>query len=98
MKVYVLRYYYARHGEDFTRSVHMTHKGALLEKANYLVEVLLDMEWDEEDVKEMDYINNIIEKDDPIAIDELIQHTNVLERYGEYVELYAEIEVFNLHP
>ena len=62
MKVYVLRYEYAHHGENFTRGVHMTHKGALLDQCVILLEVLLDMEWEEEDVKEMDYINNIIEK------------------------------------
>lgn len=45
MKVYVLRYYFAAHGEDFTRAVHMTYKGALLDKCSYLLEVLLDMDW-----------------------------------------------------
>ena len=98
MKVYVLRYEYAHHGENFTRGVHMTRKGALLDQCVILLEVLLDMEWEEEDVKEMDYINNIIEKDDPITVDELIQHTNVLERYGEYAEIYTEIEEFTLEP
>ena len=98
MKVYVIRYCYARHGEDFTRAVHMTHKGALLDQCELLLEVLLDMEWEEEDVKEMDYITNIIEKGDPITVDELIQHANVLERYAEYVEVYTEIEAFTLEP
>ena len=98
MKVYVLRYEYTRHGEDFTRSVHMTHKGALMEQCTYLLEVLLDMEWEEEDDKEMYYIEGIVDKDKPITTDELIQHINVLERYGEYVEFYTEIEEFTLEP
>ena len=76
----------------------MTHKGALLDQCVILLEILLDMEWEEEDVKEMDYIANIIEKGDPITVDELIQHTNVLERYGEYAEVYTEIEAFDLEP
>jgi len=98
MKVYVLRYYYAVCGEDFTRSVHMTYKGVLMDKCEYLLEVLLDMEWEEEDVKEMDYINNIIEKDDPITVDELIQHINVLERHAECIQFYTDIEAFTLEP
>ena len=98
MKVYVLRYYYAHHGEDFTRSVHMTHKGVLLEQCTYLLEVLSDMDWEQEDVKEMDYINKIIEKDDPITVDELIQHINVLERYANDAEIYSEFEAFILEP
>ena len=98
MKVYVLRYYFVHHGEDFTRSVHMTHKGVLLKQCNYLLEVLMDMEWEQEDVKEIDYINKIIEKDDPITVDELIQHINVLERYANDAEIYSELEVFILEP
>ena len=76
----------------------MTHKGALLDQCVILLEVLLDMEWEEEDVKEMIYINNIIEKDDPITYDELIQHSDVLQRYGDYAEIYTEIEEFTLEP
>ena len=98
MKVYVLRYYYARHGEDFTRSVHMTYKGVLLEKANYLVEALMDVDWEEDSEREMKIINKIIEKDDPITTDELIQHIDTLEWYAENIELYAEIETFTLEP
>ena len=98
MKVYVLRYEFAHHGEDFTRSVHMTHKGVLMEQCVYLLEILMDMDWDEEGEKEMKIINNIIEKDDPITVGELIQHINVLERYADNVELYTEIEEFYLQP
>ena len=76
----------------------MTHKGALLDQCAILLEILLDMEWEEEDVKEMDYIDKIIEKGDPVTVDELIQHANVLERYGEYAEIYTEIEAFTLEP
>ena len=98
MKVYVLRYYFAAHGEDFTRAVHMTYKGALLDKCSYLLEVLLDMDWDEDGEKEMKIINNIIEKDDPITAGELIDYIDTLESYAENVELYAEIEGFTLEP
>ena len=78
MKVYVLRYEYAHHGEDFTRGVHMTRKGALLDQCVVLLEILMDMDWEYEDEKEIKIINNIIEKDDPITVDELIQHVNLL--------------------
>ena len=98
MKVYVLRYYFAAHGEDFTRAVHMTYKGALLDKCSYLLEVLLDMDWDDEGTGELGYIDQTFHPNDPITVDELIQHINVLERYGEYVELYTEIEEFTLEP
>jgi len=98
MKVYVLRYSFAHHGEDFTRSVHMTHKGVLMEQCSYLLEVLLDMDWDDEATRELGYIDQTFHPDDPITVDELIQHINVLERYGEYAEVYTEIEAFNLEP
>ena len=98
MKVYVLRYEYAHHGENFTRGVHMTHKGALLDQCVILLEILMDMDWDEEDEKEIKIINNIIEKDDPITVDELIQHINVLERLADNAEVYTEIEAFTLQP
>ena len=98
MKVYVLRYYYAVHGEDETRSVHMTHKGALLDKCSFLLGVLLDMDWDDEGTEELEYINQTFHEDDPITVDELIQHINVLDRYAEWVELYTEIEAFILQP
>jgi lysyl-tRNA synthetase class II len=98
MKVYVLRYYFAAHGEDFTRAVHMTHKGVLLDQCIYLLEVLLDMDWDDETMDEIRYVDSIMEKDNPITVDELIQHINVLERYAENIELYTEVEAFILQP
>ena len=98
MNVYVLRYEFAHHGENFTRSVHMTHKGALQEQCIYLLEVLFDMDWEDETLKELVYISETIEKDDPITIDELIQHINVLQSYAEDVEIYTEIEAFYLRP
>jgi hypothetical protein len=98
MKVYVLRYYFAHHGEDFTRSVHLTHKGALMEQCTFLLEVLMDMDWECEDEKEMKTINNITKKDDPITVRELIQHINVLERLADSAEVYSEIEAFYLEP
>ena len=98
MKVYVLRYYYAHHGEDFTRSVHMTYKGVLMEQCTYLLGELVDMDWDDEGTEEIGYIDQTFHPDDPITVDELIQHTNVLKRYAENAEIYAEIEAFNLEP
>jgi len=98
MKVYVLSYEFTRFNENFTRSVHMTHKGALLDQCCFMLEVLLDMEWEEEDDKEMYYIEGIVDKDKPITTDELIQHINVLERYAENVQFYTEIEEFTLEP
>ena len=98
MKVYVLRYEYAHHGENFTRGVHMTHKGALLDQCDILLEIPMDMDWEYEDEKEIKIINNIIEKDDPITVDELIQHINLLEQYAECNEVYTEIEEFTLQP
>ena len=98
MNVYVLRYQFSHHGESFTRSVHVTHKGALLEQCTYLLEVLLDMDWDDEDLKEMVFIENILKNDEPITVDELIQHVNVLERCAEYEEIYTEIEGLRLLP
>ena len=98
MKVYVLRYEYAHHGENFTRGVHMTYKGALLDQCVILLEILMDMDWDEEDTREIYYIGDIIEKGDPITVDELIQHINVLERHADNAEVYTEIEQFTLQP
>ena len=98
MRVYVLRYQYAHHGEDFIRGVHMTRKGALLDQCVILLEILMDMDWEYEDEKEIKIINNIIEKDDPITVDELIQHVNFLEQYAECNEVYTEIEEFTLQP
>ena len=98
MKVYVLRYEYAHHGENFTRGVHMTHKGVLLDQCVILLEILMDMDWEYEDEKEIKIINNIIEKDDPITVDELIQHVNLLEQYAECNEIYTVIEEFTLQP
>lgn len=98
MKVYVLRYYFAHHGEDFTRSVHMTYKGALMEKCTYLLEALLDMDLDDEETKDLGHIDQTFHPDDPITVGELIQHTDILERYAENVEVYAEIEAFDLQP
>ena len=98
MKVYVLRYYFAIHGEDFTRGVHMTHKGALVDKCSYLLEVLLDMDWDDEGTKALGHIDQTFHPDDPITMGKLTQYINVLERYAENIELYAEIEAFTLEP
>ena len=56
------------------------------------------LDWDEEDEKEIKIINNIIEKGDPITVDELIQHINVLERHADNAEVYTEIEQFTLQP
>ena len=98
MNVYVLRYEFAHHGENFTRSVHMTHKGALQEQCIYLLEVLFDMDWEDETLKELVYISETIEKDDPITIDDLIQHLNVLEHYAECGEIFTEVEEFRLFP
>ena len=98
MKVFVLRCYFAHHGEDFTKSVHMTYKGVLMEQCAYLLEVLLDMNWDNEVTEEIGYIDQTFHPDDPITIGELQQHINVLERYAENAEIYAEIEAFNLEP
>ena len=98
MKVYVLRYYFAAHGEDFTRAVHMTYKGALLDKCSYLLEVLLDMDWDNEGTEAIGRINQAFYYTDPITVGELTQYIDTLERYAEYVELYTEIEAFTLEP
>ena len=98
MKVYVLRCHYSYHGEDFTRGVYMTRKGALLDQCVVLLEVLMDMDWDGEGEREIKIINNIIEKDDPITVDELFQHINVLERYADNVEVYTEVDEFTLQP
>ena len=76
----------------------MTRKGALLDQCVILLEILMDMDWEYEDEKEIKIINNIIEKDDPITVDELIQHSGVLQRYGDYAEIYTEIEEFTLQP
>ena len=76
----------------------MTRKGVLLDKCNLLLDVLMDMDWEYEDEKEIKIINNIIEKDDPITVDELIQHVNFLEQYAECNEVYTEIEEFTLQP
>ena len=76
----------------------MTRKGVLLDKCNLLLDVLMDMDWEYEDEKEIKIINNIIEKDDPITVDELIQHVNLLEQYAECNEIYTEIEEFTLQP
>jgi len=98
MKVFVLRYYFSHHGEDFTRSVHMTYKGVLLDQCSYLLEVLLDMEWDDEDIKKIGHIDQTFHPDDPITVAELIQHINVLERFADNAEIYTEIEQFILQP
>lgn len=98
MNVYVLRYEFAHHGENFTRSVHVTHKGALLEQCAYLLEVFFDMDWDDDDLKELVYIDNILKNDEPVTVDELIQHINVLEQYAECGEIYTEIEQLTLLP
>lgn len=76
----------------------MTRKGALLDQCVILLEILMDMDWEYEDEKEIKIINNIIEKDDPITVDELIQHVNLLEQYAECNEIYTEIEEFTLQP
>jgi len=98
MKVYVLRTYFARHGEDFTRAVHMTYKGVLLDKCSYLLEVLLDMDWGDEVTKALAHIDQTFHPDDPITVDELIDYIDTLESYAENIELYAEIEAFDLVP
>ena len=98
MKVYVLRCHYSYHGEDFTRGVYMTRKSALLDQCVVLLEVLMDMDWEYEDAREIKIINKIIEKDDPITVGELIQHINVLERYADNVEVYTEVDEFTLQP
>ena len=76
----------------------MTRKGALLDQCVILLEILMDIDWEYEDEKEIKIINNIIEKDDPITVDELIQHVNFLEQYAECNEVYTEIEEFTLQP
>ena len=76
----------------------MTRKGALLDQCVILLEILMDMDWEYEDEKEIKIINNIIEKDDPITVDELIQHVNLLEQYAECNEIYTEREEFTLQP
>ena len=98
MKVFVLRYYFAHHAEDFTKSVHMTYKGVLMEQCAYLLEVLLDMDWDNEVTEEIGYIDQTFHPDDPITVAELIQHINVLERFADNAEIYTEIEQFILQP
>ena len=98
MKVFVLRYYFAHDAEDFTKSVHMTYKGVLLEQCCYLLEVLLDMDWDEESERELGRIDQAFHPDDPITVGELTQHINVLEHFADNVELYSEIERFDLQP
>ena len=40
----------------------MTRKGVLLDKCNLLLDVLMDMDWEYEDEKEIKIINNIMEK------------------------------------
>ena len=98
MKVYVLRTYFARHSEDFTRAVHMTYKGALLDKCSYLLEVLLDMDWGDEVPMALRHINQTFHPDDPNTVDELIDYIDTLESHSENIELYAEIEAFDLVP
>ena len=98
MKVYVLRYYFAAHGEDFTRAVHMTYKGALLDKCSYLLEVLLDMDWDNEGTEAIGHIDQAFHLHDPITVGELTRYIDTLESYAENIELYAEIEAFTLEP
>ena len=47
----------------------------------------------------IEYLNvSFASPDDSITVDELIQHINVLDRYAEWVQLYTEIEAFNLEP
>ena len=98
MRVYVLRYYFAHHGEDFTRSVHMTEKGVLLEQCSYLLEVLLDMDWDNEGTEAIGHIDQTFHLHDPITVGELTQYIHKLEWYSENIELYVDIEGLTLEP
>ena len=76
----------------------MTHKGALLDQCVILLEILMDMDWGYEDEKEIKIINKIIEKDDPITVDELLQYRRILARLADNAEVYTEIEAFTLRP
>ena len=98
MKVYTLMFQMDYWDEQFTRSVHLTEKGALIEQCNYLLELLLDIDWKEEDEKEMVYLSKIIEKDDNITIAQLLEYSKLLQFYANNAEIYTQIEPYTLLP
>ena len=83
--------------ETYIRSLHATEKGALLEFCSHVADQLLQYEFEKEEVA---LLNEIMEytKQDKTATDTLKSYKNVMEEFGERVEMWPEIIVATLLP
>jgi|TARA_R110000803_G_scaffold36583_1_gene78610 hypothetical protein len=83
--------------ETYIRSLHATEKGALLEFCSHVADQLLQYEFEKEEVA---LLNEIMEytKQDKTATDTLKSYKNVMEEFGERVEMWPEIMVGTLLP
>ena len=83
--------------ETYIRSLHATEKGALLEFCSHVADQLLQYEFEKEEVA---LLNEIMEytKQDKTATDTLKSYKNVMEEFGERVEMWPEIIVGTLLP
>ena len=83
--------------ETYIRSLHATEKGALLEFCSHVADQLLEYEFEKEEVA---LLNEIMEytKQDKTATDTLKSYKNVMEEFGERVEMWPEIMVGTLLP
>ena len=83
--------------ETYIRSLHATEKGALLEFCSHVADQLLQYEFEKEEVALLDEIMEYT-KQDKTTTDRLKSYKNVMEEFGERVEMWPEIMVGTLLP
>ena len=95
MNIHIIKIHSAY--ETYIRSLHATEKGALLEFCSHVADQLLQYEFEKEEVA---LLNEIMEytKQDKTATDTLKSYKNVMEEFGERVEMWPEIMVGTLLP
>ena len=95
MNIYTVRIHSSY--ETYIRSTHATQKGALLEFCTHVAEQLLEYEFEKE---ELALLDEIIEytKQDKTAIDTLKFYKEVMDEFGERVEMWPSIVTGTLLP
>jgi len=83
--------------ETYIRSLHFTEKGALLEFCSHVAEQLLEYEFEKPEVALLDEIIKYT-KQDKTAIDTLKLYRDVMEEFGERVEMWPSIVTGTLLP
>ena len=85
--------------DTYIRSLHATEKGALLEFCSHVADQLLEYE-DVFEKEQLALLNEIMEytKQDKTTTDTLKSYKNVMEEFGERVEMWPEIMVGTLLP